>query len=83
MWGECAAEWGQGPGFKMRVAARLEHWFVHQADLEETLEALVNSLWEQTVLAPLMRLIEENAPAAETVAGSLVPFRQMLPSRAA
>ena len=53
---------GAGTGFKMRVAARLEKWFASKNDLKEKLEDIVNSLWEQTVVAPLRRLVEEEAP---------------------
>jgi transcriptional regulator with XRE-family HTH domain len=78
VWGECAGEWGLGAGFKMRVAARLERWFMERADLKQVLEDLVNSLWEQTVLAPLMRLVAENAPEVDTAASNVVPFLRSL-----
>lgn len=60
VWSSCAAEWGQGPGFKMRVASHLKDWFASEAELKETLEVMINGLWEQTVIAPLMRLAEED-----------------------
>jgi hypothetical protein len=46
VWPQCAAQWGQGPGFKGRVAARLEGWFAGKNDLKDKLEELVKSLWE-------------------------------------
>jgi hypothetical protein len=55
-------KWGRGSGFKMRVADHLEKWFAQKADLKQTLEDVVNGLWEQTVIAPMLRLTEENAP---------------------
>lgn len=64
-WGQCAGEWGQGPGFKMRVAAHLEKWFGDRTDLKQTLEELIASLWEQNIVAPLMRLADEAAPEAD------------------
>ena len=74
VWPHCAAEWGQGPGFKMRVAARLEKWFASKNDLKEKLEDIVNSLWEQTVVAPLRRLVEEEAPEAGLGTTNVVHF---------
>ena len=65
VWGQCAAEWGQGPGFKARVAGRLDTWFSQRADLKESLENIVTGLWERTVIMPLARLAEENAPEPE------------------
>jgi transcriptional regulator with XRE-family HTH domain len=61
VWGECASEWGQGSGFKLRVADHLENWFTAKAELKSTLEDIVNSLWEQNVILPLMRLVDEHA----------------------
>ncbi len=55
-WASCAAEWGAGPGFKGRVAQQLEDWFTAQTGLKSTLEDMINSLWEKTVIAPLLRL---------------------------
>jgi hypothetical protein len=42
----------------------LERWFTEKADLKDTLEDMVNGLWEKTVIAPMLRLVEENAPTA-------------------
>jgi hypothetical protein len=78
VWAPCAAEWGQGPGFKMRVAARLERWFASRNDLKEKLEEIANSLWEQTVIMPLLRLVEEEAPEID-----LMTYRVAQGSRAA
>ena len=77
VWPACASEWGRGPGFKQRVADHLEKWFTTKADLKETLEDIVASLWEQSVILPLLRLVEEGAPEAD-IAANVVRF----PSRA-
>jgi hypothetical protein len=74
IWPACAAEWGQGPGFKMRVAARLERWFVSNNDLKEKLEDIVKNLWEQTVILPLLRLVEEEAPEVDLASANVVHF---------
>lgn len=62
VWSSCASEWGQGQGFKMRVAEHLESWFSQEGTLKETLENMVNGLWERSVIAPMLHLVEENAP---------------------
>jgi hypothetical protein len=74
VWAACVAEWGKGPGFKLRVAKHLERWFEQQADAKETLENVVCGLWEKTVIAPMLRLAEESAPEAEPSADNVVSF---------
>jgi transcriptional regulator with XRE-family HTH domain len=74
IWSACASEWGRGPGFKHRVADRLETWLDAQSELKETLENLLTSLWEQTVISPLLRLVEEGAPEAEVTASNVIPL---------
>ena len=74
VWPDCAGEWGLGPGFKMRVTARLERWFTSKNDLKEKLEEIVNSLWEQTVILPLLRLVEEEAPEVDLATANVVQF---------
>jgi transcriptional regulator with XRE-family HTH domain len=74
VWPPCAAEWGRGPGFKMRVAERLERWFASRNDLKDKLEEIVNSLWEQTVILPLLRLVEEEAPEVNLGTPNVVHF---------
>jgi transcriptional regulator with XRE-family HTH domain len=68
VWGACASEWGQGAGFKHRVASHLEKWFDKKAELKETLENIVNNLWEQSVIGPLLRLAEEGTSETTQVA---------------
>ena len=62
VWSDCASEWGRGPGFKLRVADHLESWFAKKAKLKDRLEQMMNGLWEEMVIAPLVRLVEESAP---------------------
>lgn len=76
VWLECASEWGQGAGFKMRVASRLERWFDGNAPLKEKLEDIANGFWEQMVISPLLHLSEESAPAEEPMRlENVVSFR--------
>lgn len=74
IWAACVAEWGQGPGFKLRVARHLERWFEQHSDEKDTLEDVVYGLWEKTVIAPMLRLAEESAPEAEPSADNVVNF---------
>ena len=61
LWGKCAAEWGQGPGFTDRVRDHLERWFEEHSDLRDKLETLTCVLWDEKVIKPLMRLVEEQS----------------------
>ena len=74
VWSSCASEWGKGTGFKNRVAEHLERWFEQQSGLKETLEGVVNGLWEKSVIAPMLRLAEESAPEANPTAENVVAF---------
>ncbi|WP_306222523.1 helix-turn-helix domain-containing protein [Bosea beijingensis] len=62
VWSQAASEWGQGAGFKGRVADRLEAWFNGSAELKDRLEEIVGVLWDTHVISPLLHLSEENAP---------------------
>ena len=68
VWSECANDWGTGPGYKARVAQRLEDWFEKRSDLKDCLEEVVRRLWETTVMAPLLRLADQDAPAPDATA---------------
>jgi len=61
VWSTCSAEWGKGQGFKIRVSEHLEQWFTQKAELKETLDNVINGLWEQSVIAPLLQLAQENS----------------------
>lgn len=65
VWSSCVSEWGQGPGFKLRVAKHLETWFSQEGSLKETLEQMINGLWERAIISPLLRLAEENEPQTD------------------
>jgi transcriptional regulator with XRE-family HTH domain len=80
MWSACASEWGRGPGFKLRVADHLEKWFTAKSDLKETLEEIINSQWERSVISPLQRLVEEGAPESEPTPTNVVRFPKRLPA---
>jgi hypothetical protein len=74
VWAACVAEWGKGPGFRLRVAKHLEGWFEQHGEANETLENVARGLWEKTVIAPMLRLAEESAPEAELSADNVVSF---------
>lgn len=78
IWGKCASQWGAGGGFKTRVASALEEWFESKSDLKDKLEEITSTLWNQLVIAPMRRLVEENAPEIRPI-GNIIPF----PSRSA
>ena len=60
IWSECASEWGMGRGFKTMVGRHLKEWFDEErADLKETLDTGLATLWERNVIAPLIHLTEE------------------------
>jgi hypothetical protein len=60
VWPVCAGEWGQDSGFKHRVADHLEKWFGSQSKLKDTLEEVLENLWEQSVVRSLRKVSEEN-----------------------
>ncbi len=78
VWGVCASEWGRGTGFKHRVADHLENWFDNKSELKETLEDIINNLWDQSVIAPLLRLVEEGAAEAAPTSANVVRFRSRI-----
>lgn len=60
-WQSCMDEWGQGPGYKSRVAAHNRQWFDNQArrKLEEELKAMVAREWARA-LTNVTALLEPN-----------------------
>lgn len=59
LWQACMDEWGQGPGYKSRVAAHNRDWFNNEArrKLEEELQTLVGREWTRA-LANVTALLE-------------------------
>lgn len=76
LWSKCASQWGQGPGFKGRVERLIRDWFEAQTELNQKLEGVMASLWEEEVVKPLERLSDESADdLPEEVRGAnVVPF---------
>jgi transcriptional regulator with XRE-family HTH domain len=58
-WQRCMAEWGQGPGYKTRVAEHNQRWFAAETrnQLEEQLKALIEREWAR-VLDSVTELLE-------------------------
>lgn len=59
LWQACMDEWGQGPGYKTRVAAHNRDWFNNEArkKLEHELQALIAREWTRA-LANVTALLE-------------------------
>jgi len=58
LWTTCADFWGDGPGFRNAVANELRLWCEDskQADLLETVEKRVITLWDEAFVEPLRKL---------------------------
>jgi hypothetical protein len=80
IWSMCSSEWGKGKGFTTRVANHLENWFEERPQYKERLETILIGLWEKLVIAPLVRLVEENAPETPSLISNLVDFPNRLAS---
>jgi transcriptional regulator with XRE-family HTH domain len=61
-WRTCAAQWGQGPGFKGRVVKHLTEWFEGRTDLKERLEELIVAAWEREVIRAISDLVAADDP---------------------
>lgn len=61
LWSRCAAQWGAGPGFKVRVERMIRDWFEARTELNQKLETVMAALWEEAVIRPLERLSDESA----------------------
>ena len=59
LWTACAREWGRGPGFKRRVHDRIADWFEERSDLQDALESVTQVLWNDKVIQPMLRLVDE------------------------
>lgn len=56
VWSKCANEWGQGSGFKYRVAEHLAKWFNEQSHLRDSLEKMTCKSWERLIISPMLQL---------------------------
>lgn len=61
LWSRCAAQWGAGAGFKVRVERIIREWFEARTELNQKLETVMAALWEESVIRPLERLSDEGA----------------------
>lgn len=59
-WATCNGEWGQGPGYKQRVAGHSEVWFKNgpRLELERELLAMIDREWGQAV-ARVLGLLDD------------------------
>ena len=73
LWSSCAREWGRGSGFKQRVRDHLSEWFEKHSDVEDGLEELTHALWEEKVIGPMMRLVEESGGDAGASSSDDIP----------
>ncbi len=60
LWTECADQWGRGAGFKRRVHDLIEKWFEKQVELRDALESVAQVLWDEKVIQPMLRLVDEH-----------------------
>jgi hypothetical protein len=61
LWTYCATQWAAGPGFKVRVERIVRDWFEKQTELNQKLEGVMAASWDETVVRPLERLLDESA----------------------
>ena len=78
LWRDCASQWGQGPGFKARVQARVRSWFERHTELNDELEQTMAGIWEQSVVNQLARLTNEHAEPSgiHGSGGNIVQFKR-------
>jgi hypothetical protein len=81
-WSNCAAQWGAGPGFRVRAERIIRDWFEAQTALNQRLEGVMAALWEETVVRPLERLSNESAGELpdDTRPANVVPFTRRVPA---
>ena len=82
LWSHCAAQWGAGPGFKVRVERIIRDWFEKQTELNKKLEGVMAALWEETVVRPLERLSDESAGELpeDIRPANVLPFARRVPA---
>ena len=66
LWTACAREWGRGPGFKRRVHDRIARWFEERSGLQDALESVTQVLWNDKVIQPMLRLVDEQVTDTDT-----------------
>lgn len=58
VWSDCVKFWGQGGGYRDRVARRLQEWCETHPHLAQTTEKRVQSAWREGFLQPLAILCD-------------------------
>jgi hypothetical protein len=56
VWNECVEYWGDGKGYRNRVAKRLSEWFHSHEHLQATIEKRLQTAWRKTFITPLATL---------------------------
>lgn len=58
VWSECVSYWGQGGGYRNRIANRLKEWCEAHPHLAEATERHIQSAWRDCFLRPLALLCD-------------------------
>ena len=58
VWSECVSYWGQGGGYRNRIANRLKEWCEDRPHLAEATERRIQSAWRDCFLQPLALLCD-------------------------
>ncbi|MBV6498727.1 MAG: hypothetical protein CJBNEKGG_00955 [Prosthecobacter sp.] len=58
VWSECVSYWGQGGGYRNRIANRLKTWCEANQQLAEAVEKRIQSAWRNCFLQPLAVLCD-------------------------
>lgn len=66
LWTACANQWGLGRGFKRRVYNLIDQWFEERVELRDALESVAQVLWDDKVIQPMLRLVDEHVTDAST-----------------
>ncbi len=61
MWYDCSSEWGRGPGFKVRVLNHIKKWFNEHTNLQNELDELIESFWNELVITSISNMIERHS----------------------
>lgn len=60
IWNACAAEWGRGPGFKIRVLNHIKSWFDANTSLQDELDKLIEKFWNELVMSKISQMISSH-----------------------